>query len=257
MYSVGIDIGSVATKSVAYNGEIAGSVVIPTGWSPRDASRAAFEQVLRASGIERDSVAAVVATGYGRVSADCADRAVTEITCHARGAWLLHRGIRTVLDIGGQDCKVISLDDSGNVAEFVMNDKCAAGTGRFLEIMARLIEADVQDLDGLAAHAEPEPITSMCTVFAESEAVSLLAKGASREALARGALEAVAGRVIALMGRVDVQPGIAFTGGLARSRVLSDILAARLGAPLHMSALAPIAGALGGAVIGWDMRAWA
>jgi predicted CoA-substrate-specific enzyme activase len=255
MYSTGIDIGSVATKAVLYNGAIAGNIVIPTGWSPRESSRLALRMLLDGHGITREAVGSIVATGYGRVSADFADRVVTEITCHAQGAYFLNAGVRTVLDIGGQDSKVIRLDGQGNVIDFVMNDKCAAGTGRFLEVMARLIEADVQDLDELAANAEPQSITSMCTVFAESEAVSLLARGVPRQSIARGALEAVAGRVIALMGRIDVQPGIAFTGGLSRSRILGEILAMRLGTPLHVSPLSPIAGALGGAVIGWTARA--
>jgi predicted CoA-substrate-specific enzyme activase len=252
MYSAGIDIGSVATKGVLYNGEVAASIVIPTGWSPREASRLALRMVLERHGVDRSSVRSIVATGYGRVSADFADRAVTEITCHARGAYCLNPGIRTVLDIGGQDSKVIRLDDQGNVIDFVMNDKCAAGTGRFLEVMCRILETEVQDIDSLAADARPEPVSSMCTVFAESEVVSLLARGASRQSIARGVLESIAGRVIALAGRLEVQPGIAFTGGLSQSRVLRGILEQRLGLPLFTSSFSQIAGALGGAVIGWN-----
>ena len=252
MYSAGIDIGSVATKGVIYNGEVAASVIIPTGWSPREASRLALSMVLDKSGISRDSVKTIIATGYGRVSADFASRAVTEITCHARGACALHPGIRTVLDIGGQDAKVIRLDDSGAVADFAMNDKCAAGTGRFLEVMARILGAEVQDLDSMAEHAEPAPITSMCAVFAESEVVGLLAKGAPRESIARGVFESIADRVISLLGRLSPEHGIAFTGGLSRSRVLRIIIEQRLGMPVFTSPSAQIAGALGGAVIGWN-----
>lgn len=252
MYSAGIDIGSVATKGVLYNGEVTGSVVIPTGWSPREASRLALSMVLERHGVARSSVRSIIATGYGRVSADFADRTVTEITCHARGAYCLNPEIRTVLDIGGQDSKVIRLDDQGNVIDFVMNDKCAAGTGRFLEVMCRILETEVQDIDNLAADATAEPISSMCTVFAESEVVSLLAKGASRQSIARGVLESIAGRVIALAGRLEVKPGIAFTGGLSQSRVLRESLERRLGMPLFISSFSQIAGALGGAVIGWN-----
>lgn len=252
MYTVGIDTGSVATKAVVFNGSIAGSVIIPTGWSPREASRQAFQAVLEKSAITRDRIESIIATGYGRVSVDFADRAVTEITCHARGAYSLNPQIRTVLDIGGQDSKVIRLGPNGNVIDFAMNDKCAAGTGRFLEVMSRILEIEVQDFDSLAADAEPQPITSMCTVFAESEVVSLLARGATRQSIARGVLESIAGRVIALMGRLEMQPGIAFTGGLSKSAVLRSIIEKRLGLPLFASPCSQIAGALGGAVIGWS-----
>jgi predicted CoA-substrate-specific enzyme activase len=252
MYSAGIDIGSVATKGVLYNGEVAASVIIPTGWSPRESSRMALDMILTRVGIDRDRVKSIIATGYGRVSADFASRSVTEITCHARGAYALHPGIRTVLDIGGQDAKVIRLDGRGAVADFAMNDKCAAGTGRFLEVMARILGTEVQDLDNLAGHAEPVPITSMCAVFAESEVVSLLAKGTPRESIARGVFESIADRVVSLVGRLSPEPGIAFTGGLSRSRVLSRIIEKRLGMPVFISPSAQIAGALGGAVIGWN-----
>lgn len=252
MYSAGIDIGSVATKGVIYNGKVAASVIIPTGWSPREASRLALDTVLDRAGVDRAALKSIIATGYGRVSADFASRSVTEITCHARGAYALHPGIRTVLDIGGQDAKVIRLDHSGAVADFAMNDKCAAGTGRFLEVMARILGTEVQDLDILAENAEPVSITSMCAVFAESEVVSLLARGATRESIARGVLESIADRVIALLGKISPEGSIAFTGGLSRSRVLCTIIEKRLGMPLVTSPSAQIAGALGGAVIGWN-----
>jgi len=252
MYSAGIDIGSVATKGVIYNGEVAESVIIPTGWSPRDASRLALRMALDKSGVSRDAVKSIIATGYGRVSADFASRAVTEITCHARGAFALAPGIRTVLDIGGQDAKVIRIDENGSVVDFAMNDKCAAGTGRFLEVMARILETEVQDLDSLAELAEPVAITSMCAVFAESEVVSLLAKGASRESIARGVLETIADRALALLGRIAPHGTVVFTGGLSRSSVLCRIIENRLGLPLFTSPNSQLAGALGGAIIGWN-----
>ena len=252
MYSAGIDIGSVATKGVIYNGEVAASVIIPTGWSPRESSRTALEMVAAQAGIEKSAIQSIIATGYGRVSADFASRAVTEITCHARGAFSLHSGIRTVLDIGGQDAKVIRLTADGAVADFAMNDKCAAGTGRFLEVMARILGAEVADLDGLADGAEPAPLTSMCAVFAESEVVGLLAKGASRESIARGVLESIAGRAISLLEKISPAGTIAFTGGLSRSRVLCAVIEQRLGMPLFTSPSSQLAGALGGALIGWN-----
>lgn len=254
MYSLGIDIGSVATKGVIYNGAIAASVIIPTGWSPREASRLALQMALEKCGATRDRLTAVIATGYGRVSADFADRAITEITCHARGAYCLNPAIRTVIDIGGQDSKIIRLDASGTVIDFIMNDKCAAGTGRFLEVMARILGTEVGEFDAIAAHAEPAAISSMCTVFAESEVVSLLARGVPRESIARGVLDSIAGRVVALLGRLEVKGAIAFTGGLSQSALLRSIIEERIGEPLFTSLSSQVAGALGGAVIGWGHK---
>ena len=252
MYSVGIDTGSVATKAVIFNGRIMGSVIIPTGWSPRDASREALGRLLLQSGIERESIQSITVTGYGRGLADFADQAVTEIACHGRGAFFLNNSVRTVLDIGGQDSKAISLDEQGSVTDFVMNDKCAAGTGRFLEVMAHLLGGEVQDLDRMAAGAEAQAITNMCTVFAESEVISLLARGASKESIARGILESIAGRAAALLGRVSVEPRIAFTGGASRSAVLKELIEQKTGVKLFVSPHAQIAGALGAAITGWN-----
>jgi predicted CoA-substrate-specific enzyme activase len=253
MYSIGIDIGSVATKGTVYNGSIAGSVVIPTGCSPREASREALNQLLQQSGIERNRVKSIVVTGYGRGLAEFADKAVTEITCHARGAHFLYDSIRTVIDIGGQDSKVISLDGKGSVTDFVMNDKCAAGTGRFLEVMALLLGAEVKDLDSLASGSDAQPITNMCTVFAESEVISLLARGATRESIARGILESIASRSVSLLGRVSIEPPIVFTGGVSQSAVLRELIEQKIGIKLFISPYAQITGALGAAVIGWDI----
>ena len=252
MYSAGIDIGSVATKGVLFNGSIMGSVIIPTGWSPRDASREALDRLLGKSNIERERVHAIIVTGYGRALADFADQAITEIACHGRGAFFLNNSVRTVLDIGGQDSKAISLDEQGNVIDFVMNDKCAAGTGRFLEVMAHLLGGEVQDFDRMASGAEAQMITNMCTVFAESEVISLLAKGVSKESIARGILESIAARAAALLGRVSVAPWIAFTGGASRSAVLKELIEQKTGVKLFVSPHAQIAGALGAALTGWN-----
>lgn len=252
MYSAGIDIGSVATKGVVYNGEIVASIIMPTGWSPRETSRTALELMTARAGIGQSAIKSIIATGYGRVSADFASRAVTEITCHARGAFTLNPAIRTVLDIGGQDAKVIRLTEKGDVADFIMNDKCAAGTGRFLELMARILGTEVQELDSLASDAEPARVSSMCAVFAESEVVSLLARGTPRESVARGVFESIAERASALVGKIESGGAIAFTGGLSRSRVLCGMLEQRLGHPLFTSPSSQLAGALGGALIGWN-----
>lgn len=175
MYSIGIDSGSVATKGVLFNGEkIVNKIVIPTGWSPKNASLEVYEKLT--NDIDKDKIKKVVGTGYGRVSMDFVDKKVTEITCHAKGIHFLNNNIRTILDIGGQDSKVINLDNDGNVSNFIMNDKCAAGTGRFLQVTSNLLGSDVESIDKLAKDAIPQDISSMCTVFAESEIISLLAK---------------------------------------------------------------------------------
>jgi len=253
MYTLGIDIGSVATKALLFNGKIAESVIIPTGWSPRDAASRALAIILGRRGIPREAIKKVVATGYGRISIDYADKKVTEIACHAAGAHFLDRGIRAVLDIGGQDSKAISLSPTGAVQDFVMNDKCAAGTGRFLEVMAHLLGAEVSDLDGMAAAGSVCPITSMCTVFAESEIISLLAGGTSKESIACGILDSIAVRAAALLGRAGVESPVAFTGGVSKSAVLQSMIEKRIGATLIALPDAQIAGALGAALAGWEL----
>lgn len=172
MYSIGIDSGSVATKAVLFNGKILAKVILPTGWSPKTASTKAMNLLIGKSGIDKSEVKKIIGTGYGRISMPFADKTVTEITCHGKGAHFLNNNVRTILDIGGQDSKVISLDDNGNVIDFTMNDKCAAGTGRFLEVMSNVLGIDVGELDDFTKDIDPEPITSMCTVFAESEVIS-------------------------------------------------------------------------------------
>ena len=176
MYSIGIDSGSVATKGVLFDGENFEYKIIPTGWSPKNACTEVLEYLLGLKDLKREDVF-IVATGYGRVSIDFADKEITEITCHGKGAHFLNSDIRTILDIGGQDSKVIKLDRDGNLSDFLMNDKCAAGTGRFLEVMSNLLGSDITEIDSLTRGADPENINSMCTVFAESEVVSLLASG--------------------------------------------------------------------------------
>lgn len=250
MYTIGIDSGSVATKGILYDGmQIVDRMLIPTGWSPRDSAREVHETLLARNGLER--VAFLVGTGYGRVTMDFADRLVTEITCHGRGIHTLNPEIRALVDIGGQDSKVIALDEAGAVREFMMNDKCAAGTGRFLQNTLTHLGEDIAHLDALAEGAEPEKITSMCTVFAESEIVSLLAKGISKSAIAAGIVESVTERVAALLGRVRISGAVAFTGGVSSSKAVCRSLERRLGSSIYRPDTAQYIGAMGAAVIAW------
>lgn len=253
MVTVGIDIGSTATKGALFKaGVFAAAVVTPTGWEPRNAGRQAFEALLDKTGIAEASVAAVVATGYGRISLPFADRRVTEVTCHARGAHHLLPGTRLVVDIGGQDSKVIALDGRGNVVDFIMNDKCAAGTGRFLQVMAGVLDLSLDGLGELARVSEPAAISSMCTVFAESEVIGLLARGVEKGAIAAGVVDSIARRLPTLVGRMPSAPSITFTGGLARNRAIRDSLQKHLGVPLRIPEQPQMAGAIGAALIGGD-----
>lgn len=250
MFTIGIDSGSVATKGVLYNGKaVLDRVLIPTGWSPKDSSREALETLLTRNGLNK--VDFVVGTGYGRITMDFANKLVTEITCHAKGIHTLNPQIRALVDIGGQDSKVIAMDAEGAVKEFMMNDKCAAGTGRFLQNTLLHLGEDIRHLDALADNAAPQKITSMCTVFAESEIVSLLAKGIEKSSIAAGIVDSVTERVLGLLGRVRIDGDVAFTGGVSNSTAVCHSLEKRLGRPLYRPESAQYIGAMGAAVLGW------
>lgn len=253
MYSVGVDSGSVATKAVIFNGEIIKKVIIPTGWSPKEAAKDAIDTLIKETNISKYEVKRIIGTGYGRISMPFADKTVTEITCHGRGAHFLNNNVKTILDIGGQDSKVISLDDNGNVVDFAMNDKCAAGTGRFLQVMANVLGLDVSELDKFTNNIDPEPITSMCTVFAESEVISLLAKGVPKERIASGIIHSIANRGTSILSKVNISDVVAFTGGVAKSKVIKKVIETKIKKTLYAPLDSQIVGALGAAVIGWNL----
>lgn len=250
--SVGIDIGSTATKAVIFNGEILGNAQVPTGWDPREAGLQAFKKALENAGRSEDRVGPIVGTGYGRISLPIFTDRVTEITCHARGAHHLAPGTRTVIDIGGQDCKVISLTEDGSVADFIMNDKCAAGTGRFLQVMAGILGVSLDEMSELAVGAEAVPLSSMCTVFAESEVIGLLARGTSKGDIAAGIIDTIAQRIQGLAGRVPLMETVTFTGGMARNGYIRERIASRLEMPLLVPSEPQFVGALGAALIGHE-----
>ena len=250
MYSIGVDSGSVATKGVLFDGEkIVKKVILPTGWSPKTTSEQVYN--LLSEGIPKDQILKTVGTGYGRGVMDFADKKVTEITCHTRGIFFLNENTRTILDVGGQDSKVINLDNAGNVFNFIMNDKCAAGTGRFLEITSNLLGSDIANIDKLASGNEPVNISSMCTVFAESEIVSLLAQDVGKENIAAGILKSIANKSVSMLSRTEIVDEIAFTGGLAKSKVLVSMIEEILGRKIFVAEDTQIIGALGAAVIGY------
>ena len=253
----GVDVGSVAAKAVVLDEEkkiILGRAVLPTGWNSREAGEQVLQAACRAAGVEPAGLRRVVGTGYGRVALPFADKVVTEISCHARGASWLFPATGVVLDIGGQDSKVIRLDENGAVANFVMNDKCAAGTGRFLEMMARTMEMDLDQMSeaGLT-YKEDITISSMCTVFAESEVVSLIAQNKETDDIVHGLNKAVASKTAALAKRVGGEERYMMTGGVSKNKGLVKTLEEKLGTTLVISDKAQLCGALGAALFAMDM----
>jgi predicted CoA-substrate-specific enzyme activase len=244
--AIGIDCGSAACKgALLREGAVAATCVKPTGWNPKETARSVLDELLSQSESTRGDVS-VVATGYGRIGIDFADKAATEITCHALGAEYLLPGARTVIDIGGQDSKVISIK-AGKVLSFQMNDKCAAGTGRFLEMSAHRMGVDLSDFHTLLNEGKSCSLSSMCAVFADSEIVSLLASGKNREEVAGGVVQSVVKRVIALAARIEIQPPILLTGGLADLKGLRIELEHQINAAVTASPLSRFAGAIGAA----------
>ena len=253
MYTIGMDIGSVAAKAVAFNGErIIAMTMLPTGWSPKETGYKLLDMIMAEGNFSKVDILKITATGYGRISLPFIDDKVTEITCHGRGAHYIDKDIRTIIDIGGQDSKVIRVDSNGRVLDFIMNDKCAAGTGRFLQVMSNVLEVDVAELSSLAATGKAVGINSMCTVFAESEIISLLAEGCEKAEVAAGLLESVANRCLAMVGKVGTADKVFFSGGVARNEYLRGYLGDSLKLKVTSSPLGQYTGAIGAAVIGWE-----
>jgi predicted CoA-substrate-specific enzyme activase len=250
MNTAGIDIGSITTKAaILRDGRVLGTRVSFTGYNAEFAGRRIFDEILTDLGLDATDITKVIATGYGRNAAKFADKAVTEIICHGVGAHHLNPQVRSVIDIGGQDSKVIVVDAAGKVKDFVMNDKCAAGTGRFLEVMARALEVELDNFGALSLKADnPAKISSLCTVFAESEVISLIAKGENRENIISGIHDAVASRVAALANRLGVKAPIMMTGGVAKNSGVVKAMESRLG-PIQVLHEAQVNGAIGAAVL--------
>lgn len=255
MITAGVDIGSITTKTVILkNGELLTSNIIRTGAYSKQSAIKSLNMALSSVGIARDDIDYLVSTGYGRAILECADKHVTEITCHGTGASFLFPGTRTVIDIGGQDSKAISLNDKGEVLDFVMNDKCAAGTGRFLEVMANALDIDLDKLGGISLLANNEiEISSMCTVFAESEVVSLLAEGCPTENISKGLHNAIAERVLSMANRIGIREPVTLSGGVIKN--IGVIVAIRNKLGLNIEVNVPkepqITGALGAALIAY------
>lgn len=250
-YFLGVDIGSLTVKAVLLDGgrQVQGTSVAPAGYGGQEAAESLIQRVLGQQDVAATEVAYTVVTGYGRVRFEGANEEVSEISCHARGAFHLNPAVRTVIDIGGQDSKAMRLDSRGRVIDFAMNDKCAAGTGRFLEVMAAALGVPVEELGRLALQSErPVSISSTCTVFAESEAVSHIARGAMRQDVAAGLLQAIASRVLGLAARVGLEPVIMLSGGVALNEGVVAALAKQSSHSIAVPSDPQTVGALGAAL---------
>ena len=248
----GIDSGSTSTDVVIMDSarNILGKAIVATGMSASKSASAALEAALREAGLARSSLRGVAATGYGREIIEMEKQTITEITCHAKGAHFLFPGIRTIIDIGGQDSKVIRIDEEGRVLHFVMNDKCAAGTGRFLEMQARALGLSMEEMSRLGlSWKEDVRISSMCTVFAESEVISLVAGDTPVNDIIHGLNMAVAQKTESLVRRGKGEPAFAMTGGVSRNAGVVNCLESTLSSHMHISDLSQFCGAIGAALM--------
>ena len=255
MIVAGVDVGSTQTKAVLLDGNrrMLGKSLLSTGANVVRAAERAFQAALEESGLAADQVAFVVGTGYGRYKVTFGQAQVTEISCHARGAVHLFPATRTILDIGGQDTKAIRIREDGEVADFCMNDKCAAGTGRFLEAAANVMEMFLDEIGPASLRAtQTVRITNVCTVFVESEILSHLARGKAPEDILKAVHHAIAMRSISLLRRVGLDPEITFTGGVSRNVGMVAALKEKLGLPINVSPDSQYLGALGAALFAAD-----
>ena len=251
MLTVGLDIGSITTKIAVMNSaSLIYTAVSFTGYNAERAWRNIFKESLDQLQLKESSVDRIIATGYGRSSVKIADKTVTEIKCHAVGARFYNVDAKSVIDIGGQDSKFIRIDKDGNVSDFVMNDKCAAGTGRFLEVMARALEINLDDFGKLSLRArKASAISSMCTVFAESEVISLIARGESRENIIAGIHESIANRLQSMINRSGIAQPAILTGGVAQNIGIKTALEKKLKVNLLVPETAQVNGAIGAAIL--------
>ena len=247
MHYVGIDIGSTAAKITVFKeNDLVSNFTMPTGWSSIETSKT-IEEKLLSMGVNMDK-SKIVATGYGRISVPYADKTITEITCHGMGTEYLLGETCTIIDIGGQDTKIISLNN-GKVTDFTMNDKCSAGTGKFLELMANTLGVSIIDLSEMALIGEDISINSMCTVFAESEVISLIGKGTSREDISRGIINSITGRVYSMLHKHGSSELIYLTGGLCEVKPFIELLSEKLDKEVKTNPLARYAGSIGAAIL--------
>lgn len=252
---LGIDIGSSSSKAVVLNskGEICSEAVINIGTGSKGPDMV-VDEALKKAGITIDHIKKTVVTGYGRMTFQAADKQITEISCHAKGVTKVLPEARTIIDVGGQDAKVIKVDSNGNVVNFVMNEKCAAGTGRFLEVIARVLGTTIYDLSQLAeAGKDGVTISSICTVFAESEMISQLASGKKLEDVALGAHKSIAQRIAGLVNRIGITPVVTMSGGVSLNNSVVRAIEDELGIEIARLKSPQIMGAIGAALYALEL----
>ncbi len=267
MITAGIDVGALTAKAVVLDfdmdrplrqtqGRPLGRCLMPTGASPEQAGGAVLVGALEEAGLEAEAIQASVGTGYGRGAVQGVDWRITEISCHARGAWHLMPDARTVIDLGGQDAKAICLDEAGWPLDFEMNDRCAAGTGRFLEVMAAALDVELEELAALAAGAETTAtLSSTCTVFAESEVISLLAESRDVAEIAAGLCETIAQRTLQMTNRLQVRPEVVLCGGVALNAGVHRAMERALDMRIVVPPEPQLVGALGAAILAGERAA--
>ncbi|MBN1298390.1 MAG: 2-hydroxyglutaryl-CoA dehydratase [Actinobacteria bacterium] len=255
MYTCGIDVGSASAEAVILeknNGKfkICSYIISPTGGDSKEAAQKVYTNALAGAGLEKKDINSIVATGYGRLNIPFADKNITEITCHARGVVNFFPLTKTVIDIGGQDSKVIKLDPEGNPADFLMNDKCAAGTGRFLEVMSKVLEIDLENFaDIFMKTKEKVDISSTCTVFAESEIVSLIGHGVDKNKIVKGLVYSITNRIVSMVERIGLEEPVCMTGGVAKNIAVVKAISEKLQTSISVPQEPQITGALGAALL--------
>jgi predicted CoA-substrate-specific enzyme activase len=251
LYFAGVDIGSTMTKVVLMDesGNLLSTVKGPTGPEHRQLANEVMRQALEQASLQIDDISYIVATGYGRLNVPFADRQITELSCHARGVSSLFPNVRTAIDIGGQDAKCMKIDN-GKLTTFVMNDKCAAGTGRFLEVTATTLGIRLEDIGGISLKATKKiQISNLCTIFAQQEVVALLSRGEELENIVAGLHDALASRVAALARRLGIEPDLVLTGGVAKNIGMVRAMKESLGCEILVPEEPLLTGALGAAIL--------
>jgi (R)-2-hydroxyacyl-CoA dehydratese activating ATPase len=250
-YFAGIDVGSLSADAVIIDSEkkLLGYAIVPTGHNSQESGSKAFHAALEKAGVAEADIAGILSTGYSRARVKQAGDSKTEISCHAKGAFLLFPDVSTIIDIGGQDSKAIRVGKNGRVTDFAMNDKCAAGTGRFLEVMATALDVGLGELGGLALKSDSDiSISSTCTVFAESEVVSLISQGSTATDIAMAISKSIAHRTSGLVTRVGIEDRVVMTGGVAKNQAVVAALCEKIGKEIFVPEEPQIVGALGAAM---------
>lgn len=253
-YFVGIDVGSTMTKVVILKEEVIASVIGPTGPEQRRLANKVMEEALRIASLSFSQITYIVSTGYGRINVPFSDRQVTEVTCHARGIVHLFPEARTIIDIGGQDAKGIRIDASGKIVDFVMNDKCAAGSGRFIEVIADTLEVPLDQVGDRSLQSNsPAKISNICTIWAQQEVASSLAEGVAVADLLAGIHQSLADRIVRMVNRLKVEDSVVVTGGGAKNKGLIKALSEQLGHSVLVPEDPLTTGALGAALMGREI----